>query len=75
MMYFDIYILFSDKGGWMQSDKKSTWLSLRGTGKRLIDVNYFFNDYKIIRLCACVGVVKLDDVQGQSIAPTLFTRC
>ncbi len=22
MMYFDIYILFSDKGGWMQSDKK-----------------------------------------------------
>ncbi len=52
---------------------KSIWLSLRGVYKRLIDVNYFFNSCKIIGLCACVGILKLDDVQWTLIAPTLFS--
>jgi hypothetical protein len=74
MMYFDMYILFSDKDGRMLTDK-SIWLSLRGGDKRLIDVNYFFNRCKIIGLCASVGIVKLDDVQWPLIAPTLFACC
>jgi hypothetical protein len=54
-MYFDMYILFSDKDGEMLTDK-SIWLSLRGGDKRLIDVNYFLIAVKSLG-CALVSVL------------------